>query len=567
MPKSLDYFNGEIDPLLPSTIKPALYAYDDYQTYDLVYAERIAGKLASIFLPPDFFIQYLDDTVAVLFERYAPVNYPWAEDYSQLAYEFLSIFSGTDYYNFDEFTGKAFPLVKNSLDFGSEAGTVVLSDYPEYLSFVFTVPATENREEIVLTWLDKDWEQETDGMISQRAFTRRYKIIPTYSHEYSVQIFTAPQLPCSVVVSATDTELVAPIKAALNNISKNILYDNLPDYLTKVKNQILAMFPRLFKTIDKLYYEGTLSWTFRKTVSGNTTSFGSPQTDFTYSFTHADFCDRPNYYRAAFLRAANNNYWQNSADGIDQLPKAVNFYGSGQSYCWFTAFKKSDRSNQFTDKYIDHWSIAEKPIVNSNTHVYSGQYKVAFPNQLPYPSRTYQNYTLPVDPQPDGTVYPAYITGIWYAPGRASYYSIAIDQWQGIPGLSPGIAGQKFFWAWIKTTAVLHPGNPLNSTWDCVWNKVIHQAEWSSLIFSEPQVSGLITTYNETPIYSATNVDSFTGYPDGTFDLSSQETISGFLDYLYYEDYDGFPEDETNKRTAQNFIDYIDDSFYYAQDS
>lgn len=72
MPVNTPYYNGTIDPLLPSVIKPILYMFDEYQTYDLVYEGNFVSALTE---PDNNYINYIPHQGALI-ERFSPLKVP-----------------------------------------------------------------------------------------------------------------------------------------------------------------------------------------------------------------------------------------------------------------------------------------------------------------------------------------------------------------------------------------------------------------------------------------------------------------------------------------------------------
>lgn len=51
MPRPLSWFENQVDPLLPQTIKPLLYMFDEYQTYDLIVYNKCTYTFTEISVP------------------------------------------------------------------------------------------------------------------------------------------------------------------------------------------------------------------------------------------------------------------------------------------------------------------------------------------------------------------------------------------------------------------------------------------------------------------------------------------------------------------------------------
>lgn len=80
MPRPVPWFEG-VDPLLPSEIKPALYRFDEYQTYDLILFMASGRKpfpdLTQINRSP-----FLLVTGSCLVDRFVPYHAEWADQFA-----------------------------------------------------------------------------------------------------------------------------------------------------------------------------------------------------------------------------------------------------------------------------------------------------------------------------------------------------------------------------------------------------------------------------------------------------------------------------------------------------
>jgi hypothetical protein len=105
MPLPLSFFNNNIDPILPSIIKPELYQYDEYQTYDLVYIPNIRKELET---QVKNYFGFTNETIffcwasivtrgRCLIERFTPFDFNWGREYSSKLYNLFKNYAGTNH--------------------------------------------------------------------------------------------------------------------------------------------------------------------------------------------------------------------------------------------------------------------------------------------------------------------------------------------------------------------------------------------------------------------------------------------------------------------------------------
>ena len=80
MPLPSPAFNNAIDPLLPTDIKPHLYYYDEYQTYDLVSIELMCRDVSDLLAGLSSNLGFVNHPFLV--ERFTPYKYEWCNEYS-----------------------------------------------------------------------------------------------------------------------------------------------------------------------------------------------------------------------------------------------------------------------------------------------------------------------------------------------------------------------------------------------------------------------------------------------------------------------------------------------------
>lgn len=98
MPQPTSFYGG-IDPLLPSEIKPVLYHFDEYQTYDLLWIDQIDKRIANIFSwANQTILKEVLQNQRVLIERFFPYqNIPHADNYGVILFNKLKLWASSDW--------------------------------------------------------------------------------------------------------------------------------------------------------------------------------------------------------------------------------------------------------------------------------------------------------------------------------------------------------------------------------------------------------------------------------------------------------------------------------------
>lgn len=356
MPRPLPWFSDSdgsqgIDPLLPGSsripIKPFLYQYDEYQTYDVFFVERISSVVLKIIFrdfPENFLakargglnlvakeIDILRISVTfsqpgtkliVLIERFTPWSYPWADDYTTQLFNFFDSFTGTDYYNDPRATGelKCVSIERYSYGYSVEWNRFIPDfGHVEIMPVVFdcsrfetkntveiTLPATSKQEAVVITYLYGDIDD---------CYKKLYKQYQTYDQPKTIKFDFSNCLICSVVVSSTDNSIKNYIDGQFNQESKGYLYDNLDELLSYAKENILANMPRLYYILTRVDLDISFV-NFTKIVPTVSNNVHGSVIDYECNVTGVNtrailFEPKPEWYKFAGVYFANNNYWNN----------------------------------------------------------------------------------------------------------------------------------------------------------------------------------------------------------------------------------------------------------------
>lgn len=352
MPLPLPWFDNQIDPLLPTDIKPLLYLYDQYQTYDLVEWSQLTTNWGNNLFPFDFLNYSPNEYVyTILVERFTPWNYEWAEHYSTKIFNFIYDYTGTDYdtasswiqpipgginsvFSGNYITGKFYDST-SGYQWQGDSFYSRREDYISNEQVILNIPATQQEQVIIITWLEYDYldmaSNEVNSSLRAILVKRYKKIFSSTQSPFNVSLsFTSIAL-CSTVVSSSDNNIASNIKQQLSS-QRGILYENIDDILSELRTRLAATFPRLFKVIDTVKYSysfevrcegGAQGASYENLIGGNYyENYFMPSIYRQASFTYRE---RPTYYRSACLLYANNNYWQNGVIYND-LGKNPNFY-------------------------------------------------------------------------------------------------------------------------------------------------------------------------------------------------------------------------------------------------
>lgn len=335
MPLPLPWFDNQIDPLLPTDIKPLLYLYDQYQTYDLVEWSFLTPNWGNNLFPFDFLnYKVFLEVSTILVERFTPWDYEWAEHYSTKIFNFIYNYTGTDYdlisgYNY--ITGLFYDFT-SGYQWQGEFFNEPRENYINNEQVTLNIPATEQEEVIIITWLEYDDLDLNSSQINSKLkaiLTKRYKKFTTSNVSKNIVFSLSLVALCSVVISSSTTELALNIKQQLN-IQKGILYDNLDSILDSLELKLTTAFPRLFKVIDRVTYNYEIEVRYESKLHPTVDTYivGGGQYDNyivpeILSKARFTYRERPNYYRSACLLYANNNYWQNGTiyNDLGKIPK------------------------------------------------------------------------------------------------------------------------------------------------------------------------------------------------------------------------------------------------------
>lgn len=403
MPHPVEWFANGIDPLLPGkkevSIKPYLYYYDEYQTYDLFFVERMSDAIRlHIFneMPPNFLAKPIEVTERIynvkdpnnpnnlllrsdhkycfLFERFTPWEYPWADNYTEQIFKFFEPFSGTDYYDNAYATGTSDPIQVGHYVYERQWNFDSYTENfgPQDLSPIFntalawqtndeielTLPATKKQERIVITYLYGDIDN---------CYKKLYKSYQTFNQPRIIKFNFKDCLLCSVVVSSTDNKIKNSIDQQFNQASKGYLYDNLDELLGFARTALLANYPRLYKILTTINLDAY--FTNHPVVTHDDTNSGwthvSPEYYFHgYYINSVLYEPRPDWYRFAGVYYANNNHWKNGSVKSDlgvahSINENMNPFQSFQN--WFHNTSYLEKLEVKSTKIGDIWRSHAEP--------------------------------------------------------------------------------------------------------------------------------------------------------------------------------------------------------------
>ncbi|MGL5879981.1 MAG: hypothetical protein ACRC2V_19675 [Xenococcaceae cyanobacterium] len=314
MPFPLPWFDNQPDPLLPSerNIKPFLYNYDDYQTYDILWYIPIKRNFYDLFYyslnsylplyssylfdelpqggaglfewfefnihprhkPYPYVLKASDPTTLIFFDRFTPWDYPWAENYSTQLFNFLKKYCAYLIKTLDYFIPINLYTADNIPKFTSEYLPKISGSPPYKVKFSFEL---EQAQIAIFTWLDF----EPSSLIE---VIKRYEIFDLKPGKNQIELKINQYFcACSLVVSGS--EELEKIEAEIGRVDKGLLYKNLD---------------KLFKEISDFYPLNIIIGT------------GSSSSSSTYPpVSNVNQMPLPDWYYYANLTYANNNYWGN----------------------------------------------------------------------------------------------------------------------------------------------------------------------------------------------------------------------------------------------------------------
>lgn len=299
----------------PEIIKPALYCFDQYQTFDLLYATNIDSSIRqkiAIALKFNWLIYPASPYLPViLIERFVPpsMEVDWAKDWSSLNYEFLKILSRTEITNNFYATGKKWNF-ENRCDWNRD--TQLSISVPQ--SITLNVPPNA---EVTISWLENTHDElnylEISPNYSQKCliFNRNNKKIKTGGNSQNITFYTQKWLINSIVIDGN---------ATIEQDTKWLLYNNLEDNLLEIINNLGVGLCQVLKDYEIHY-----------TIDMDLNPFQNDAYKNWYynavRFLGEEFKNQryellPEWYFFASLVTANNNYW-NNGDILEDKGKEI----------------------------------------------------------------------------------------------------------------------------------------------------------------------------------------------------------------------------------------------------
>lgn len=572
MPQPLPWFDDNTDPSLPSKIKAENYRYDEYGTYDVLVADKIGIYIE---FNANFIFKFIDYKVVVLFDRFTPWSYPWAENYSLKAYQFIKDFTGTDYYS-SSLTCRD----KLSFDFGSETRSINLDSYRVDASISLEVPVTSNSEQVCITWLEREELAENYIPSEENEFIKRYKLFYTSEISQVIDINFGTLLYCSVVISGS-IGAVSSIETQLISKSKGYLYQGLDDLLQFITREIKTNYPRLFLLVKQLFYGLRISW------QANTELYNSqfpqytypvPNTSFESQWLSATFITRPEYYRACSLFYANNNYWNNGLIHND-LGYPSCFYSNRFD---FSVFKKDLTNSNFKEYLIEHNIVELKNQRLADYYVTINSTDIAPPKHHFYKNLipiilNNSNYIPNIIAFPSGTNFVYNASSSISAGYRKSHFATVIFS-SGIgrsivsplrimdyyPGLLKKSYGKKYIITGISLEGYFENPTDQRSNYKIRYRKHYLELETraESYEFNSNALYKIIDSYDKTlSVISSGEI----------FEYNEVSEIKGTINFDYYNSYEDILQLEPtinniNEVSSQAYIDYIDERKYYVEE-
>ena len=321
----LFYHNNQVDPLIPAGIKSALYYYDEYQTYDLIYITNIRNQLKDNiknyfgFVGNTVFNSWatLVSSEYCLIERFTPFDVPWANQYSEKLYNLMEPFAGTQLNPY--LLGENHPKA-NLVNFGNQYIDNQYEINPLKINLI--IPANNQETNIYISWIEYAL---VDAYLPE--YNKKYKVIKTKSESYEITLYFNYLQPCSIVFSCDNEEIKSNLESQVEDC---YLYSKFDLVANDLSNKINQAFPKINQILAKIRFNGS--------VGLGATNFmihGEFQ-----DIDESDFINIPNqFYRNHYFISANNNVW-NSATSYpsDTLVYIYDFYIS--SYPVYRSFDK-----------------------------------------------------------------------------------------------------------------------------------------------------------------------------------------------------------------------------------
>ena len=306
-------------------LKPALYLYDNDQTYDLLKFENVDGSIASLFSEIAFEINDIN-----LIDCFTPDGYEWGDQWTT---KFINAFwklSRTHLLNNSEINGQAYgfePKFK---------ATVIPWNDDDVLGLggVWNIKIPKNKT-VTVTWLALDLVNEDEGdketgypenLPSCITWSKQARIFTAGNEDLIVTVDLGYQLLFNslVIANGGTLELVIPDSMDINKVRKIALYEHLDSILALINSKIALTECEVLTGITAKVtsqfqmYQGAR---VHPAYTLNPFKFSPGQdnrlVDESVDFFAPTFQQVPNNYYFCGLVKANNNAWNNGKVGTD----------------------------------------------------------------------------------------------------------------------------------------------------------------------------------------------------------------------------------------------------------
>jgi hypothetical protein len=300
MPKALPWFDNSVDSTLPTTIKPELYAYDQYQIYDFgvfefvwlkfvadygnttltnltllesqgrvkplsFYADTGLPSAYKVLLPESFNsaslysheeVEHLGllqdsgnfvDLGQCLIQRFSPEDYPWADQYILKMYESMQdIYWYLVLLPLSSQSTNTYYLIRNVILPSLIVDDFINSGIMFSSSNFLILPRQPNLGRIIISYLYYDPGSENKNIAS-----KGFKVIH-YDDKQTVYPFPILNcIPASMVISIypNDSDLLAIVKNQIINFELSI-ESRILTYAITDENRIIAPYYALYENFD-----------------------------------------------------------------------------------------------------------------------------------------------------------------------------------------------------------------------------------------------------------------------------------------------------------------------------
>jgi hypothetical protein len=315
-------------------IKPALYLFDNDQTYDLLKFENVDDSIAELISELGFEINGIN-----LIDCFTPDGYAWADQWST---KFINAFwklSRTHLLNNAEINGQAYgfePKFKATI-----ADTLGFSELPDSINLI--VPKGKT---VTITWLYKDLTPDEEGtgypesLPPCNTWSKAARIYQAISENLTIKLEPKEWLFNSCVITG-EGEL-----QTTNEVKRVLLYQYLDDTLALIDSKIQLTDCEVLTGITVKVDTAIQNWQQMRIHLDSSAYAELPIQTHSITYFAPTFQRVPDNTFFCSLLKANNNAWKNGVVGHDIGKKIGISYSGGKNINFFF-----EESNLISPKY------------------------------------------------------------------------------------------------------------------------------------------------------------------------------------------------------------------------